>query len=545
MAPPPGGGRTSPPVSLRRTGQDRRTFKIQLRQIDSTKPVDRQTVLKTTFTELNAPLIRLTPISTGYYAITDNEQTIDKLLTSNAANKLKKINLTAVIPPELKSKRTIFARQLDSHAGQHSPEEIQAELEKNHPYMKGVQTIKIKDYTHVIKLILPDTSIANKILESGFNLFNTRVTPQQIEPEKFTHLLICYKCYKIEDHPTKDCPSNTIICSECSEIGHTFRNCSNPTKACINCPAPHNNHRTLAAKCPYRKRKIEQKEQQQKDQEDNQQRETFAKIAKQAVKETKATAPPQPIIQMTDKMHIKIVALILEAHIASLTGNGTYSQTLSDSLKANFDIDLKIPDRDSAKALNLLLDPHTKTDLANFLSSHESMDEDHSSDQSSDNDDPITSIETGTRPKQRHRSSPKQTSSDHHSTKRKASPTEHNKSKKLAIQNPQEQIPSERETVKQLTITPESFNLSLYRSAEDQIIYPSNPTPEFYWNELHKKEFGLKIEITSGNIHNVLHYIKEGYLKITPRIIKILPHDEFISIAKVKAPRNRHSSNNT
>ena len=55
-------------------------------------------------------------------------------------------------------------------------------------------------------------------------------------------------------------------------------------------------------------------------------------------------------------MDIKLIALILEAHIATLTGKRRFGETLSESLKLNYDIDAKFPDRDSQEILNIYLD---------------------------------------------------------------------------------------------------------------------------------------------------------------------------------------------
>ena len=57
------------------------------------------------------------------------------------------------------------------------------------------------------------------------------ITPDQIEREEFTNVPTCFKCYKLNDHPTKDCCEvTTTRCSECSEDGHRLTECWNPVK---------------------------------------------------------------------------------------------------------------------------------------------------------------------------------------------------------------------------------------------------------------------------------------------------------------------------
>ena len=66
------------------------------------------------------------------------------------------------------------------------------------------------------------------------------------------------------------------------------------------------------------------------------------------------TQPAAPqMIQINSSTQIKLTALILEAHIASLAGKEKYPDILSKSLKLNFNIDAKFPDGDSAAIFNM------------------------------------------------------------------------------------------------------------------------------------------------------------------------------------------------
>ena len=104
-----------------------------------------------TFGKLDAPLTRHNDTKTGYYAVTDDIKTIDKLLTPKAKTELEKINLIAVFPPAILAKRTIFVRQVDSTVGGRTATNIRDELERLQPWLKITEIIKIKDYTHVFK----------------------------------------------------------------------------------------------------------------------------------------------------------------------------------------------------------------------------------------------------------------------------------------------------------------------------------------------------------------------------------------------------------
>ena len=279
---------------------------------------------------------------------------------------LAKINLQPTLPPDIKAKRTIFIRQVDLTVGRHTPDEIKTEIKKLQPWAKIQEVVKIKEYTHVFKLICKDSDTTQRILTDGLKAFNTKINTNQMTLQTFTHLLICFKCYKYERHSTKDCPETIIKCSECAQTGHSFKDCTSTIKRCLNCPTSDNHHRTLAAKCPYRKKTIDDKNRHQKDKEMTEQNTTFAEIAKAAIKQT---VPQQntitPKITLSNKTHLKMVALILEAHIASLHDPPQYGQILSKSLKENFDIDATFPDRDSKKIFNFYYnkDNNDETDM--------------------------------------------------------------------------------------------------------------------------------------------------------------------------------------
>ena len=107
-------------------------------------------------------------------------------------------------------------------------------------------------------------------------------------------------------------------------------------------------HRTLLASCPYRKAKFTEKEEMKKKENDKQINRTYAGIAKVAIEEVQ---PKQ--INITRNTDLKMTALILEAHIAALSGKRKFGDILSESMKLNFQIDVKFPDRNSQEIFNI------------------------------------------------------------------------------------------------------------------------------------------------------------------------------------------------
>ena len=78
---------------------------------------------------------------------------------------------------------------------------------------------------------------------------------------------------------------------------------------------------------------------------------------KTTIKET--TPPTKPVINLTEKHHLKYIILILEAHIASIGDGRPYNVMLQESLKAN-NIVAVIPNRDSQKIMDIYSNPKQK-----------------------------------------------------------------------------------------------------------------------------------------------------------------------------------------
>ena len=99
-------------------------YRLHLKFIDHRDRTTRDEVFRVTFGILDALLTRLNTADSGYYVITDDIRTIDKLLTDKATKELANINLQPAIPPDIKAKRTIFIRQVDMTVGGRTPDEI-------------------------------------------------------------------------------------------------------------------------------------------------------------------------------------------------------------------------------------------------------------------------------------------------------------------------------------------------------------------------------------------------------------------------------------
>ena len=521
---------TNPPVPPRpaHLSHKPQTYRVQLRRIDPRIQTDRETIFMTCFDKLNAPLIRLTDTHNGFNAITDEARTIDKLTSSTATDLFRNINLTPIIPPDLKAKRTVFIRQLDPYVGARQPDEIKTELETKNKWLKINTVIKIKNFTHLIKIITHDTDSANRILNQGLYAFHTKITPHQCELEKFIPLQICYKCYKYETHHTNQCTNTTPMCSECGDQGHSFQDCKSTIKKCLNCSQP---HRTLANSCPTRKQKLAEKEQSLQTQKNKQQTNTYSGITKQT---TQQTDPPNiNQLVLNSKTQIKLAAIIIEAHVASLGQGGNFGNILSTSLKLNFNIDTKFPDRNSAQIFNFYINQPTSDDRP-----HPDL-----------TDDETTTAFT-------HASQPETDTAHTTDSEGLTEPQHHLLPQDMETDDPSldpSDETTDRQTLKRKiaspTSNPPSFEelvLQVVCSEEDPSPIPLHPPKEWYLSELNKDQYGIKL-ISRHDPTALTELIYSGRYDLRRTKIRPIPHETFISMPRISRsettkPKHRRTS---
>ena len=460
-APPPGGGNRLAKTTLRLT------LKIK----DSNKPIPTQSqIFEMTHTRLRCFLTGLNDLPSGGFTVfTDLPATIDQLTSDKGKEKLAKLNLETATTPKLRAAMTVFISGIPRHVGNRTADEIKTELRQSNPWLSDITVYKIRDYYHNFKLTCKDSTETDKVLRDGLNAFHTRIFPNQIKAEQFTELQICFNCYKYESHTSKQCPSKTIVCSECAQTGHTHYQCTSTIKRCLNCPPRQYHHRTLAASCPVKRRAIADKEKRLKDETEKQNNKTYATIVKNTIQAT--TPPPRPTINLTDKTQLKIVALVIEAHIASIGDKRLYNEILSESLKLNYDIDVKLPNRDFQKILNIYLNPEQQK------SEHSNTDD------SSDNESSMDSIPVPTPC---------------------PSPLKPKDVRPKRQRTPEQTTSKTQKQPRQENIKP-AYEFRVFRSEKDPEKLPTIITADWTRDQITKRpEFGLKVHVY-GDIDKFQH----------------------------------------
>jgi len=209
------------------------------------------------------------------YFVIANDQTIEMMSKECKATFLKH-HFEIQDPPEYNAMRTIVIRNVDKQITEFSEEEIKENIENENAWAKIEQVIKIPNAPSILKIRFESTQMAKRALENGLLILFQFMPPRFVERDIFINLVPCYRCYKY-DHLVKDRKETDTYkaCSECASNDHTYKDCRENTKKCLNC---NGNHRTLAAKCSIRKRIIKERT---KEQRQSERRQTTADTSRQ------------------------------------------------------------------------------------------------------------------------------------------------------------------------------------------------------------------------------------------------------------------------
>ncbi|MPC22836.1 hypothetical protein E2C01_015863 [Portunus trituberculatus] len=245
---------------------------------------------------------------------------------------------------------------------------------------EGIDTVFKIPRTKILKITFKESAAAKKSTEKGILGLHMSIPPHSIKIEEFTPITTCFKCYAIEDHTTAKCPKpkDYKICSECSSQNHTWKECDVNNKKCVNCDG---DHRTIANKCPHRKRAIEEKRQQIKN--------SNSKSYSSATSRNTNTAPSNfttttPIIEK--ETTTKFMTCMMHAHLINSMNPGSYNDELNRALKLN-----------NLPPVNLPVNPPSKH-ILNLTSEKQT----HSTQENSQNTDSTPSQETLSQPQPIH-----------------------------------------------------------------------------------------------------------------------------------------------
>lgn len=280
---------------------------------------------------------RIVEAGDSFAVVCLDELNVDKLISTDTIVTLKNKRFDLILPPHLRARKCVVVRNLDKELHDWTTDRMLEDLEQRNEWAKIEAVFRMGEIKHMIKIRFQEITMARKACEAGLAFHTTHIATHQIEPEEFIPITPCWNCFKY-NHNVKDCPlKETTFCSECAEMGHTFRQCNNPTKKCLNCDGP---HRTLAAICPIRKTILKEKreEKKQKKQTFEQENRTYCavtKMSKELPKTIQNQTPPQTALHVHDKLSLQVLVIVIEAHLHNIVQPGSFNTRLNEILETN------------------------------------------------------------------------------------------------------------------------------------------------------------------------------------------------------------------
>ncbi|KAK8394291.1 hypothetical protein O3P69_006472 [Scylla paramamosain] len=139
--------------------------------------------------QLLAPTVRVTrliPTADAVIVLTATDKDTDAVFQDDVLQKLSQDNYTAILPPELKAKRTVICSRLDDLVYQHHAEELREEVE--------IQEVFKFPRSNTVKFTFRSSEMARRAREEDLLLFSISLPPHQIKEETYTPLLTCNTC---------------------------------------------------------------------------------------------------------------------------------------------------------------------------------------------------------------------------------------------------------------------------------------------------------------------------------------------------------------
>ena len=115
-------------------------------------------------------------------------------------------DFTAILPPELRVKKSVIASRINDLIYEKDEETIKRELIKCNTWIgEDLDTIFKFPNSSTIKITFKQAQLAEKCTQTGFLAFSLSVPSYHIKQETFIPIKCCMKCYQLENHTTKEC----------------------------------------------------------------------------------------------------------------------------------------------------------------------------------------------------------------------------------------------------------------------------------------------------------------------------------------------------
>ena len=192
---------------------------------------------------------KVMPIKDGYIVACNSDEDVEKLFSAETIQALETKSFHPIVPQTVKAKKTVIVKNIDSYLCDFDCESLISSInEINSPWLKICSLFKFQS-GKTFKMECETQQMARLCTERGFFILNLSIPPRMLSIDEYIKVDFCYKCYSINEHFVQDCPKehDYKVCSECTSVNHTYRDCASTSKKCINCSG---NHSTMSQRCP-------------------------------------------------------------------------------------------------------------------------------------------------------------------------------------------------------------------------------------------------------------------------------------------------------
>lgn len=293
----------------------------------------------------------------GFVILTSTDSESDKIFNNITDKQLLDNDFTPQIPSELRANRSVVLFKVDNHIFDNTEDDIKKEIEEKNDWVGEVIQVYKFSKGNVMKVTFNETKKAKKALEIGMKMFSMKIPHYDIKQDIHHNILTCLRCYTLEDHTTAQCDLDKThkVCSECSSLNHTWRECDSTMKRCLSCNGPHS---TMAMRCPKRKEILNMKRREDKKKEATSYTDVLKKNSKNQA-QAMPSPPEMQTIPMTTK--VTIYQAMMHSHYVNVSKPGSYSVTFNNLMKAH-----------NLPTLNIQEDPPS-LDIITKIAAEESM----------------------------------------------------------------------------------------------------------------------------------------------------------------------------
>jgi len=142
----------------------------------------------------NIKIVKIHEKPKWYLVVFSTADDADKIFDDDTARLFAASNVTPVMPSELKAKRSIIIKRVDSIIFSESESEIKSTIEEANFDIIVTELFKFKS-TPGIKVTFSSSSMAIKVLLSGIYAFKLYIPPSEIQQDDYIFIQTCYTCY--------------------------------------------------------------------------------------------------------------------------------------------------------------------------------------------------------------------------------------------------------------------------------------------------------------------------------------------------------------